>query len=389
MKTSYIILFLTCISYSLVSQENGQYNFIIQSEQLNQQRTIWVSLPKFYKERQSKCHVLYLLDGDRIHSSKTIRALRDELYEAGGAIDPLIVVGIEQIERGKELNPYSPIGEHFSKFITEEVIPLIDSSFNTNPNRIIAGHSLGGNYALALWSRIPAFKSCFAFSPAIYNNDRKVISELGTFLKEKKPKGILYVNNGTKGTSETLIKKHIEQLKQVILVNKTEELYFVYKELQDYGHNFTLSVGMADALLFHFSKWSIPNTLMNEIWEMKVPAIATLDKFYQDLEAWSGFEQDRAADFLYNLASHYHNSGKTEEGLELVNYAIELEPQDPFCYFTKGLILQEKDKVRAKACFEKALQLFKPTEVFETSSAFSEYDDWHEVFIDFINALKD
>ena len=147
---SQLALLLFLVAGSASAQERT-IEFRIKSEHLDQERSIWISLPKYYAENKYQCHTLYLLDADQIQSSQTIKSIRNQLFENGGYIQPLIIVGITQINRSRELSPYGKTGAKFLRYINEEVIPLIDSTFNTIPDRIIAGHSLGGYFALHTW----------------------------------------------------------------------------------------------------------------------------------------------------------------------------------------------------------------------------------------------
>ena len=261
---SQLALLLFLVAGSASAQERT-IEFRIKSEHLDQERSIWISLPKYYAENKYQCHTLYLLDADQIQSSQTIKSIRNQLFENGGYIQPLIIVGITQINRSRELSPYGKTGAKFLRYINEEVIPLIDSTFNTIPDRIIAGHSLGGYFALHTWMASIKFNSCFAFSPAIYYKENRITADLGDYLNREHPKGILYINNGTESITELRIKKYISDLTKTFHSNASDSLFFKYKEYEGYGHNFTPIVGTTDGLLFHFSKWNFDENTISKL----------------------------------------------------------------------------------------------------------------------------
>lgn len=382
------VLFLLAAGF-MHAQYIEEFHFKVESAILGETREVWVSLPKYYHENSYRCHTLYLLDGDSHQSSQTIRAIRNELFERGGYIRPLIIVGIEQKRRSHELSPYGETGKKFLDFIELELVPSIDSSFNTNEDRIIAGHSMGGYFSLNVWMNSEQFNSCFAFSPAIYNQENKITKDLEAYLRLQKPKGVVYVNNGTEGTTENLIQEYIDELKDAFAQYGTAHLFFQYKEYEGYGHNFTPIVGMTDALLFHFSKWSFGEELIAKLWDKKVEPITTYENWYSTLDDWAGFEVKRENDLLNNLAYHYYNSGDTLKALELINYALAIDSTDGFSYLGKGEILMGKDKEASKEAFIKALIYLKPEDVFENTKNFRELEFWKSVVEENLNKLKE
>ena len=244
---------MTFLFLSINAQHTEEYYFTIYSEHLEEQRNVWVSLPKYYHQNNYECHTLYVLDGDSQRAGETFRAIRNELFESGGYIEPLIIVGIEQKRRSYELSPNGKTGKKFYSFIDNELIPQIDSTFNTNTNRIIAGHSLGGYYALYVWMQNEKVSSCMAFSPAIFNKEGKIIEDLEEYLKKSQPKGTIYINNGTDSHVEQKIKKYIPKFLEVLDTKLVNSELLQYKEYEGHGHNFTPIVGLTDGLLHHLS----------------------------------------------------------------------------------------------------------------------------------------
>src|SRR5207245_5819087 len=75
----------------------------------------------------------------------------------------MIVVGIVNIDRGKDLNLVHPLlngkrdsntvsttegAGKFLQFIQQELVPEIEGNYRTQPYRILMAHSLAGQFAL-------------------------------------------------------------------------------------------------------------------------------------------------------------------------------------------------------------------------------------------------
>ena len=371
-----LILSLIFMSLSIKAQFTEELYFTIDSEHLEEPRNIWVSLPKFYNENKYNCHTLYVFDGDLKRSGETLRSIRNELFESGGYIEPLIIVGIEQNRRSYELNPYGKTGKKFSSFVNQEVIPLIDSRFRTNSNRIIAGHSMGGYCALYMWMEHDSFNSCMAFSPAVFNNNGQIIEDLNELLASQEAKGTIYINNGTVGDVENKIKNYIPELLEVLESKLVHPNNLLYNEYEGFGHNFTPIVGFADGLLHHFSFYGFEDELITKLWEKELEPISTFEARYAEIDEWAGRPVRRDNDLFNNLAAHYYRTQDTLKALELIDYAIALDSTDAFSYMTKGEILIDIDKEKAKESLVKSLILLKPEDLFENSKNFREYEFW-------------
>ncbi len=167
----------------------------VKSLNLNRERTIRIILPKNYHNRNKRFPVLYMHDGQNLvnpspfsNFSWDVLNIMDRLDEETGG---LIIVGIDNgedyrimeysnylnrsaIKSLKRLNieEIKPEGDLYGKFIVEELKPLIDREFKTDPkpeSTFMAGSSCGGNISIYLGLKYQDIFSCIgAFSPAYY-----------------------------------------------------------------------------------------------------------------------------------------------------------------------------------------------------------------------------
>lgn len=195
------------------------------SEYLEHDRDVLVWLPPGYedsREVQRPCDdgsasvrypVLYMHDGQNLFEPETA-FLRGEHWRVGetatelieaGQVEPLIVVGIYNTGEAR-LDEYTPTddaklgGGHaddYGRMIIEELKPLIDRTYRTQPECSgLAGSSLGGLVSLHLgFTHAAVFSRIAALSPSVWW-DRKAI--LKTIRESRsKPKLRLWVDMGT------------------------------------------------------------------------------------------------------------------------------------------------------------------------------------------------
>jgi pimeloyl-ACP methyl ester carboxylesterase len=74
--------------------------------------------------------------------------------------------------------------DKFLAFLTNELIPHLDSTYRTTPMRVLIGHSLGGLFALhALAQKPQVFMGYVVMEPASWWNNRREFQEAGAALR--------------------------------------------------------------------------------------------------------------------------------------------------------------------------------------------------------------
>ena len=131
-------------------------------------RRINVHTPKGYADARGKRFpVLYMPDGGLDEDFSHVVNTVDSLI-ALGAIRPVIVVGVPNTERRRDLTgptrvaKDSTIAPHvggsgaFRHFIRDALIPAIDARYRTTPERALVGESLAGLFVVETFLREPA-----------------------------------------------------------------------------------------------------------------------------------------------------------------------------------------------------------------------------------------
>lgn len=149
-------------------------------------RHVFVYTPKNYSRKESYPLVVMhdgqnLFDPKRAFLGRTWRAEEtlDRLIESG-QIKPVVVVAIDNTSDRLEEYVWERFGENYIDFITEELLPLLDSEYSlkTGPqHRAMMGSSLGGLISLRAGIHRPKdFGLIAALSPSIWWNNKEIIN---------------------------------------------------------------------------------------------------------------------------------------------------------------------------------------------------------------------
>ncbi len=175
---------------------------VIKSQVLGEERTVLVRVPAGYARGDARFPVLYMTDGDAHiqHTSATVQFLA-----RNNRMPEMIVVGVTNTDRTRDLTPTrveqlpgnpnarfptSGGADKFLKFFETELIPHIESKFRTLPFRALAGHSLGGLFAIhAMTSKPELFNSYIAVSPSLQWDNFVMIDRAKEFFKNRKDYG--------------------------------------------------------------------------------------------------------------------------------------------------------------------------------------------------------
>ena len=78
-------------------------------------------------------------------------------------------------------------GENFLRFIEDELIPLVDRNYRTEPRkRTLAGHSYGGLFTIyAMLQRPRLFQNYVASSPGLHHNGKAILAYEAAFAKRR------------------------------------------------------------------------------------------------------------------------------------------------------------------------------------------------------------
>lgn len=186
------------IEHQYARSDDDPYSVVerLQSTVLAEPRDIIVSLPESYERDSTRRYpVLYVLDGSS-HTLHTAESAR--LLARIGVMPEILVVGVPSSDenRARDYTPPSmrvdakdakaPAGQadRFLQFLATDLIPHVERRYRTTSSRALAGNSRGGLFVLySLLERPTLFDARFAYSPALWREDERLVKELDRFLK--------------------------------------------------------------------------------------------------------------------------------------------------------------------------------------------------------------
>ena len=272
----YLIL-LVCLllpTTSGIAQNSVQIGEQIQltSVHLNEARTLLVHIPNQQGLKDARFPVLYVLDGE--WNFKKAVGIVDHL-QSSGRIPGLIVVGITNTFRNgrparvQDLAPSSssdsaPDGAaKFLSFLADEVKPYINSTYQTHPFHIVAGHSLGGLFSFySLLQRPEAFQSHIAISPSLGRNNQQQVKKAAQIFEEMPSfKKSLFVSVASEGGNTLL---GTQALEDVLKQKAPADFDWHVAHYDEEDHTSVYHPALYNALESIFEGWTIPEQYLTD-----------------------------------------------------------------------------------------------------------------------------
>ena len=188
---SILLVMLALISCSNTKQPSDPIpkyeTFNIQSKQVGEVRIINVWTPADYKTITDSLPVMYMADGGIKEDFPHIANTLAELIKLK-KIKPLILVGIENTQRRRDLTGFTEVSkdkeiapvvggaEKFRAFIKEELFAEINKRYRTTNEKSIIGESASGLFVMETFFLTPElFDNYIAFDPSLWWNNHYLV----------------------------------------------------------------------------------------------------------------------------------------------------------------------------------------------------------------------
>ena len=362
---SFCLLLLFYCSSSILAQELTLEEHVLNSKILNEEQKISVYLPEEYKKDSNHRYpVLYALDGK--YYKKTVSAVIAHFYSEW-LIPETIVVTIDNENRIRDYTPSPhptadvPSGkaDAFLEYMEKELIPFVDSNYQTSEFRILEGHSLGGLFSLyTVQARPELFTAHYAFSPSLHWGDNKTVDKIIAYLSSLKSlEQFIYMNLGDEiveseyEPGNTMASSFLK-LQTFFKENSVSGLRVKSEVFATLPHVATNMTGLVNATNELYRYWVLPFDAMEGGPEAISEHYKKLSSdLYQDVKPRMG---------PINFAADYVTNGinAPERGMKLLEYNAELYPDSAWVIFNlaKGH-KQREDLVLARKYGTKALKL--------------------------------
>lgn len=241
--------------------------FALFSKILDEPRVINVWTPPGFTGSRDSMFFLYMPDGgmaeDFPHVAETVAQL-----VAAKEIPPVILIGIENTQRRRDLTPPTDVAADkeiapvvggsakFRAFIQEELFPEIARRYPAPGRKGIIGESLAGLFIMETFLLQPElFDAYIALDPSLWWNRHKLVRHAGDDLKTF-PKSIKRLYLAASNTKD--IKTHTAALAKVLKLHVLQQLTWTYNYEPREKHNTIYRAVKEKALRWTLGGRSVP-----------------------------------------------------------------------------------------------------------------------------------
>ncbi|AWW74516.1 iroE protein [Erythrobacter sp. KY5] len=154
------------------------------------ERRINVLLPLDYEESDNAYPLVFVLDGGEAQDIYLAHGIHtwNQLW---GRSQPAIIIGVETVDRQRELLPpsaspqererYPTAGEAdaFRQWLIDDVMPMVRARYRENGTAILVGESAAGHFVAETWMTRPeAFDAYAALSPSLQWDNQSLSRKL-------------------------------------------------------------------------------------------------------------------------------------------------------------------------------------------------------------------
>jgi predicted alpha/beta superfamily hydrolase len=220
--------------------------FRLTSRFLSEERVVNVYLPPAYAASPDQSfRIVYMPDGgigeDFPHIVNTLAAL-----DAEGAIDPAIVVGIENTQRRRDMTGPTTVAKDreiapvvggsaaFRSFIRDELMPEVAKRYRGHGDTAIVGESAAGLFIMETFFLEPTlFDTYIALSPSLWWSDHALVRDAAASIRKTAGLGLtLYLGSA----DEADVYPHTDALAAILEKEAPSDLTWNYQPRRDLKH---------------------------------------------------------------------------------------------------------------------------------------------------------
>jgi predicted alpha/beta superfamily hydrolase len=325
----------------------------IQSKVLNEERTLFVYLPKSYNLSNTDYPVIYLLDGGmHFHHASGIV----EFLSTRALMPETIVVAIINVDRDRDFSPThddkiptSGGAEKFMSFVSDELKPYIEKNYRTQQYNILVGHSFGGTFATyALLSDPKIFNAYIAISPYLMFDDNLLVKKTKTQLKSKYNNVQFYMTLG----DEPDYVDALDQFSKIIKTKSPKGLEFSYIQMKNENHGSIPHLSIYKGLEFIYKDWKLP-------YEKFMKGLSSIDDHYKFISGKYGVKIE-VPEATINQLGYYYLRQKSDKGkaIEVFKENTKRFPSSPNVYDSLGEAYEKSGQnEKAEKSYQKAVEL--------------------------------
>ena len=340
------------------------------SRVLDEERTIFIHLPKDYALYGKKYPVLYVLDAEFFFQQavSAVEFLSELKYINVQPIPQMIIVGIVNVDRNRDYTPtFAPEqpgglrfptsgkADRFLEFLKTELFSFIESNYKTEPFRVLSGWSLGGLLTVhTYFEHNHLFSAYLAISPSLWWDGDLYVKKTDTFLSQGQlsAKSLVVTIGALEGGGDmgrSVRDGFVPKMRK----SAGEKIPFNFIEIPEEGHSYVPLKAYYQGLLALFADWVMPNEIMNDGFE-------GIHSFYEKQSEKYGFAIDIPESAYFRLASKYFNEGDKIKAFEIAKDYVNKFQESSYAHYYLGMRAKAVDELRlAKKSFLKAIAIEK------------------------------
>ncbi|MFI8605442.1 alpha/beta hydrolase [Cellulophaga baltica] len=349
---------LTVLAFFLYLGSNAQVTQeIFESFKLQERRDVQYYIPENYTQ-EKKYPLIIVLDAEYLFENVVATA---KFYSRFHGMPEAIIAGVNQSKDNERYDDCafdevsglpSDSSKLFFEFLGMELIPYLETSYNTAPFKMIVGYDITANFSnYYLFKEDSLFNSYVSISPTLAPEmETRVPARLSAMEKT-----IFYhlITDGEKAKKDT----QTPILNTAIKAIEKENLHYFYDEYKDADHISvaTYSIGKAFDDVFTMFKPISPTEYKTQILTSEEPVFDYLSNKYEMIEKLFGF---RKSVDLNDIMAIYAASRKKEdfESLKpLADLCKKEYPETMLGFYFEGEYLEQMgEPKKALRTFEKA-----------------------------------
>ena len=323
------------------AQDTGTVKkLVLKSTVLNEERTVLIRTPVGYETSNVRYPVLYMTDGDAHmgHTASTI-----DFLMRNGRISDLIVVGVTNTDRTRDLTPAKSTAknaagelqfptsggsDNFLKFFETELIPQIEEQYRTQPYRILAGHSLGGLFAIhAMITKPGLFNSYVAVSPSLQWENGEAEKRAEDFLKnQKEMKATLFTSIGNETGP---ISENFDKFKAALSKTNIKGFEWQAERMLDEDHGTVVLRSHYFGLRKVYEGWQVPRDPKTGV---VAGGLSGADAHYKKLSEKFGYSIPTPENIINQIGYQFLNNEKPEDAIATFKTNVERYPASANVY---------------------------------------------------------
>jgi predicted alpha/beta superfamily hydrolase/Flp pilus assembly protein TadD len=322
------------------------------SNVLDEDRLLYVHLPRDYEDTQLSYPVLYLLYVD-VYNYFADAVMITEKLGGTGEIPPVIIIGVANTNRYRDLLPAKKRhgdegggADDFLKFIEEELIPHIDGTYRTKDFRILAGPQAAAVFSLyALITKPGLFDAVVSDNPFMNpENAEFLYPKAEQFFKNTRSlKNFLYIRCEKNQRPKDL--EYAEGLAELLATEKPDGFRYEVEFREPSGY-FIPPLPFRESFRMLFAGHKLPD-------DFQTNTIDDIIAYYEKLSDQYGFHVDPPSHMLTFEGAKLSRQGKSNEAQALFEYQLSLNPKSLNALFQLGEIHLQRGQL------EKAREYYK------------------------------